>query len=314
MLSRVAERLYWAARYMERVENTARLAKTYSQLVFDMPRDVALSWYGLVQIYNAEGYFNEHYETKTEKNVMDMLLSDVNNPASLLSSLKYARENLRTTRDSLPKEAWRHINELYLLVKENQEDFKTRGLRNALLEQIIHRCQAWTGMLSSTMSHNTTYHFMLLGRSLERAEMTSRILDVAGLFEAQQSTTEEETPYQNILWSHLLRMLSAYFMYRQNVQTEINGAQVIAFLTQDTAFARSIGFNLNVLKSVVSQLPTSKAPLLAIETLVTALHKQENYEVGSTQLHEFIDNVQLNIAQIHGLFDDIWFNPVKLAK
>lgn len=112
MLSRVAERVYWSARYIERVENTARLARVHSQLMFDLPKAVKLNWYTLVQITSNEAYFEENYDGRNEKNCMTMLLSDRNNPTSLISSLWWARENMRTTRDILPREAWIHINEL----------------------------------------------------------------------------------------------------------------------------------------------------------------------------------------------------------
>ncbi|NCC34165.1 MAG: alpha-E domain-containing protein, partial [Chloroflexia bacterium] len=142
MLSRVAERVYWLARYVERVENTARLAKVHTQLMLDLPKSVQMSWFGLVQITGNEDQFSQHYgQVRSEQNCMHFLLADRSNSASLISSLWWARENIRTTRDILPREAWSHINELYLLVKAQQSDFAERKTRNALLSQIIQACQ-----------------------------------------------------------------------------------------------------------------------------------------------------------------------------
>lgn len=233
MLSRVAERLYWLARYIERIENSARLAQVHSQLMLDMPKSVKLSWYTLVQITSNEEFFDEHYDTKTEKNCCWALLGDRQNSASLMSSLWWARENIRTTRDSLPREAWIYINELYLLVNENQEDFYVRSKRNALLEQIIRSCQAIAGMLDGTMRMNTTFQFLQLGTAIERADMTSRILDVGAFFVAQETEAQEMKQFESILWANILKSISAYFMYRQTVQMEINGKSVIRFLVND---------------------------------------------------------------------------------
>lgn len=118
MLSRVAERVYWLARYIERIENTARLVQTHSQLMLDMPKNVGLSWYTLIEITSNEAFFTDQYDAKTERNCCWALLGDRDNSASLISSLWWARENVRTARDSLPSETWRYVNELYLMVKE----------------------------------------------------------------------------------------------------------------------------------------------------------------------------------------------------
>ncbi|MDG6774722.1 alpha-E domain-containing protein [Thiomicrorhabdus sp. ZW0627] len=313
MLSRVAERVYWLARYMERVENTARLARVHSQLMFDLPKSVKLNWYSLVEITSNEAYFDQYYDARTEQNCMTMLLSDRDNPASLISSLWWARENTRTTRDILPREAWIHINELYLLVKDNQADFQVRSKRNLLLEKIIRSCQAWSGMLSSTMSQNETYRFIKLGMSIERADMTSRILDVGGLFVAQETTVDHEYPYEGILWANLLKSISAHFMYRQNVQTEINGQQVVDFLIHDKEFARSIRYCVSVMRGMASKLPNGEEMGDAIESFLKYIDENNFYEVGSTALHDYLDEIQLQLSSIHTKFYDVWFNPKAVA-
>ncbi|MBN2866946.1 MAG: alpha-E domain-containing protein [Thiotrichales bacterium] len=313
MLSRVAERIYWLARYVERVENTARLARVQSQLMFDLPRSAKLSWYALVEITSTEDYFEEHYDARTEKNVMTMLLSDLNNPVSLMSSLWWARENTRTTRDILPREAWIHINELYLMVKESQESFQTRRDRNSLLEKIIKACQAWSGMLASTMSQNETYRFMKLGMAIERADMTSRTLDVGGLFAAQADQSDLEYQYDSILWANLLKSVSAYFMYRQHYQTEITGQDVVDFLINDFEFARSLRYCLVTMHGMVVKLPNSQTVTHLIEELMSSMDDTARFEVGSSDLHEYLDEIQADLSGIHEELYAIWFNPVEVA-
>lgn len=313
MLSRVAERVYWLARYVERVENTARLARVYSQLMFDLPKSSKLTWYTLVQITSNEDFFELNYEAKTEKNCMTMLLADRNNTASLISSLWWARENMRTTRDILPREAWLQINELYLLVKENQDDFQVRSKRNELLGKIIHACQAWSGMLASTMSQNETYQFVKLGMSIERADMTSRILDVGGLFIEQAINDDEAASYNSVLWVNLLKSVSAYFMYRQQIQTEISGEKVVEFLMLDRHFARSIRYCLETMSSMSAKLPQGGGLNDSIQTLMADMETHEAFEVGSSQLHDYLDSVQLRLSAIHNQFYAIWFNPKAVA-
>jgi len=313
MLSRVAERVYWLARYVERVESTARLARVHSQLMFDLPKSSKLNWYTLVEITSNEDYFEDHYDARTEKNCMAMLLSDRNNTASLISSLWWARENTRTTRDILPREAWMHINELYLLVKDNQDDFQVRSKRNALLDKVIKSCQAWSGMLSSTMSQNDTYRFIKLGMSIERADMTSRILDEGGLFVSQAALVDSEYQSGSILWGHLLKSVSAYFMYRQQFQTEVSGQNVVDFLMTDNEFARSIHYCLKTMHSMTSKLPNGTSLTDAVEEVIDFMDGSGSFEVGSTDLHDYLDELQARLSAIHSKFYSVWFNPIAVA-
>jgi uncharacterized alpha-E superfamily protein len=313
MLSKVAERVYWLARYIERVENTARLARVHSQLMFDLPKSVKLSWYALVQITSNEDYFERHYDARTEKNCMLMLLADRNNPASLISSLWWARENMRTTRDILPREAWIQINELYLLVKESQGDFEVRGKRNALLDKIIRACQAWSGMLSGTMSENETYRFIKLGMSIERADMTTRLLDVGGLFIAQESFAEEDSHFDAILWAHLLKSAGVYFMYRQQVQTEICGERVVDFLMKDPQLARSVAFCVQNMRRLVEYLPNAAPLAKELDDLQEAIKSDHLYSLGSSELHDYLDWIQARLSSLHGQFYAVWFNPMAVA-
>ncbi|MDG6777299.1 alpha-E domain-containing protein [Thiomicrorhabdus sp. zzn3] len=314
MLSRVAERVYWLARYIERVENTARLAKVHSQLMLDLPKSVKLSWYSLVQITSNEAYFAANYDSRSEKNCMTMLLSDPNNPSSLMSSLRWARENIRTTRDILPREAWVHVNELYLLVKSQQEDFETRAKRNALLSVIIRACQAFSGMLSGTMSQNDTYRFLKLGMFIERADMTTRLLDEGGLYIAQECfENEEESHFDAILWAHLLRSISSYFMYRQQYQSEISGQEVISFLTQDPSSARSLSYCLKAMYTIMDDLPNPSAVQTALQLLQQKINAEKLLILGSHELHDHLDWIQSELSMINNLLYDIWFNPRRVS-
>lgn len=308
MLSRVAERVYWLARYIERIENTARLVQTHSQLMLDMPKSVNLTWYTLIEITSNEDYFDEHYDTKTERNVCWSLLGDRDNSSSLLSSLWWARENVRTARDSLPRETWRYLNELYLLVKEQQDAFYVRSKRNELLEQIIRSCQSIVGMLQGTMSYNESYKFMILGSSIERADMTSRMLDVGAFVVAKVTEESEGKQFENILWANILKSVSAFFMYRQAVQIEINGKSVIRFLVNDKQLSRSINHCVKHMQRQLDSLPLSTELNQSMADLKNLIDHKIPFELGSEDLHNYLDEVQLQLSMVHQQFYNAWFN------
>ena len=128
MLSRVAERLYWMARYLERAEDTARLTQSYSHLIMDMPAGATPGWDILVHILDAGPVFSENHRAFNEQNVLKFLIADLDNAGSIRHCIKAARENVRTTRDVLPEEVWEQVNELYLFSEEQAP--KSVGRRN----------------------------------------------------------------------------------------------------------------------------------------------------------------------------------------
>ena len=135
MLSRVAERTYWAARYLERIENTVRLISVYDKLMYDLPTSVGIGWYNLITMNSAEEAFYERYTVQDERNVIKFLLSEENNPCSVVSNLRFARENLRTTRDVVPAQSWVMINELNLFITENLQQGINRSQRFHFLNE-----------------------------------------------------------------------------------------------------------------------------------------------------------------------------------
>ena len=179
MLSRVAERVYWIARYIERAENSARLVNAYSNQMLDLPKKFAPGWRQLVEIIGGGSGFEAHYQSDNEHNTVSFLVADAFSPSSILTSVSSARENMRTTRELLPTEAWLHCNELYLYVKTHSAEGVPRRGRHAFLKEVIFRCQQLTGLLAGSMSHDVAYDLVCLGRNLERADLTSRIDDSA---------------------------------------------------------------------------------------------------------------------------------------
>ncbi len=306
MLSRVAERLYWMARYIERAENTARITKAFHLLALDMPKTVTLSWKGLVAVSGLETEFEKHYQREDERNCVKFMLADTHNASSVLSSLRAARENVRTTRDLIPIEAWEIVNELYLFARDNIDTGIGKRGRFEFLSEIIRRCQTLTGMLSGGMSHDAAYDFIRLGRNLERGDMATRQIDVGAI--RLLSRKDNAEPYEGLLWTSVLRSQSGFQMYRQHVKRRIKGPDVTRFLLQDVAFPRSVAHSISQTQIALETLPHNEIPLrLAMQARRHALDADVDKLITRNQLHEFMDRLQLDISQLHNAISECWF-------
>ena len=165
---------------------------------------------------------------------------------------------MRTTRDIVPSEAWRSINELCLWVTQELDAETSHRRRYGIHSRVVERCQQISGLLADTMSHDAAYQFFRLGRGIERADMTTRIIDVAA---AMLLGRENLARFDNSLWMAVLQSLSAYQMYRQKVRRRIYGPDVIAYLLKDTQFPRAIAFSLREIGAALAMLPRSGEPI-----------------------------------------------------
>ncbi len=313
MLSRVAERLYWMARYMERAENTARLVNVYSNLLLDLPAGASVGWDTLIKITGDDGLFSEVSEVADEKSVTRYLLTHKLNPGSILNSISMARENARTTREIIPAEAWELINSLYLYVKENTRKSSSRRGRLTFSRHVISHAQQLTGMLSGCMSHNYGYDFMVMGRNLERADMTSRIIDVGAATLLKPETDGVDVVlYENSLWMNVLRSLNAYQMYRQHVRDRVNGKDVVEFLLLDREFPRTILHCLSRIEDAVKSLPHNED---CLRSVARALRRVREVKIDELllddALYEFVDQLQLEFSAIHHTIDEVWFSMMR---
>ncbi len=312
MLSRVAERLYWLGRYVERTENTARLVGVNAQLLLDLPGPVEVLWSSLLEILGCHADFARHSGTASERNVVKYILAHETSPASLVSALRMARENARTVREVLPSEAWELVNQLYLSVREGAEHALSRKHRQDFLDRVVLQCQQLSGMLVNTMSHREPYHFLSLGWSIERADMTSRILDVGCLY-ASGKHPEVLAAHENILWMNVLLSLSAYQMYRQQVRERVNGADVVAFLLQDSAFPHAIACCLDAIEHAFGQLPHHRWPLLVNREVVRYVARAAPDLLLNAGLHEYLDGLQRELARIHSQIETTWFTSEAMS-
>ncbi|MBK8817355.1 MAG: alpha-E domain-containing protein [Methylococcaceae bacterium] len=306
MLSRSAERLYWLARYLERTENTARLLSVYMNLMFDMPMDVQVSWRNLLTIFGAENAFLKLYDVPNEQNTMRFLLTDTANPGSLFSSLNAARENIRTSREIMPDEAWQQVNEMYLFAKENVNNATNRRGRVLILTEILRGCQRFTGFMSGAMSHDDALRFIRIGRAIERADMTTRILDIATVLLADDRS-DKTRQYENTMWMNVLKSLSALLMYRKHRRHRINSGDVLDFLLKDPDFPRSVRYCVKDAEVYIKRLPRSEGLIDNLVVLAESLIAVDIYSIDPLQLHHFLDEIQSSLAVTHNQIASTWF-------
>ncbi|MFC4701143.1 alpha-E domain-containing protein [Glaciecola siphonariae] len=305
MLSRVASNIYWMARYLERAENTARLINVNSHLLLDLPARVKLGWEPIVDILSFRSTFYDKHEVADEHNVVSFILTDFDNPGSIVSSLSAARENARTVKEILPAEAWEQINELYLYITENDNLAFGRRTRYDFLKRIIQANQSITGLLTGTMTHDDGYAFLRIGRNLERADMSTRIIDVRSA-SLLPDIDDESSAFSNIQWMSVLKSMSAYQMYRREVRVRINRQDVLAFLLCESRFPRSLLHSLEQIEYSLSELPHNKAPVDKTRQLRSYLLNANPAKLKQDKLHEFIDDIQVGLIEIDSSLNDTY--------
>ena len=307
MLARAAEKMYWFGRYLERAESTARLLAVNSNLLLDLPLGVSQDiWHSLIQISGADETFRERYGEADEQAVTHFILADKAHPGALINTVRMLWENTRTTREIMPSEVAEQINEFYLYVKKYLKKNLSRSRRNQILDDMMNFCHQTTGFLLANMSYGRAYTFCRIGCNLERADMTSRTLDV-GCLNLYTHKKASLKAYENIMWMNVLRSVSAYQMYRQHVQHRVKGKDVSGFLLQDEQFPRAISCSLAGLAHWVKKLPNNDRPLRHITRLQRGIKEIDPARLFYNDLHGFIDQLQIDLAAAHEQVANTWF-------
>jgi uncharacterized alpha-E superfamily protein len=308
MLSRVAENLYWLSRYVERAENTARLVNVNAFLLLDLPRGTTPGWQPLIAITGSQPLYQELYGDCDERSVVRFLLGEPRNHDSILSCLLGARENCRTVRDILPREIWELITQMTLYVRENLAAGLSKKGRHAYLRKVIEGSELITGKIISTMMRDETYHFLAMGRNIERADMTTRIIDVRSS-SLLPNEASELRPFETIQWVSVLKSMTAYQMYRRKMQVQVQRSEVLRFLFLDRQFPRSF---LRCLDAIGESLATLKNPRDSVDYLKGLIAKVEGTaveELRHDDLHAFIDELQLALIKLHEQIAQTYFLP-----
>ncbi len=299
LLSSLAECVYWFGRYMERTENTARMVLVNDSLLLDIPPHCNPGWGPIIQITGSADAYFEHHESADERSVVRFLLVDSrNNPGAMLNSIDLARENLRTTRALFPSPVWEVVNDLHGFVKSHSSSALTRKRRYKFLRNVIDACHTLAGKLAVTTSHDEIYEFVRMGYNLERADMTSRIVDVRAenLFAEGGDGLQ---PFDDIQWKSVLDSLAAWQTYRRCIHMQISREAILRFLLKDRQFPRSIDHCLGQLEQSLYMLAMEDTPRHALQRTRRKLREARTGHLVGSRLHEFIDDLQRGFISIH---------------
>jgi uncharacterized alpha-E superfamily protein len=306
MLSRVASNLCWFGRYLERAENTARIINVNSNLMLDLPKSISLGWEPIVDILSYRDLFYSNHKEAVERNVINFMVADLKNQGSIISALSAARENARTIREIIPREAWEQINELFTYAKENCQKAQARRSRYGFLNEIIRSNQTITGILAGTMTHDEGYQFLRIGRNLERADMTTRIIDVRSASLLQETETSQSA-FENLQWMSVLKSLTAYQMYRREVRLRIRRPDVLKFLLLEDRFPRSLLHTLQQVEECLKKLPNNEEAIMQIRVVENQLLEANPQTLIQEKLHDFIDDMQLGLNTIFDKINQTYF-------
>lgn len=312
MLSRVAERLYWMGRYLERAEDTARLIDAYSHLILDIPRGHAPGWNVLIDTLDAADAFSARYGEPSERNIIKFLLADRDNACSIRHSIGAARENVRTTRDVLPAQAWELVNELHLYVSDAADSAIPRKHRFEFLETVIACNQQLNGLILTSVTRDHALWFISLGQMMERADMTSRIVDVATAaiqsgFSLPGAGADATIPELPLLWANLLKSLSATAAYRRHVGPMLTSDEVVEFVLKKRQFPRSILHCLDRIEETIAQLKAPAGMLRQLRQTLTPIARYTPDIAAPAALHRLIDKLQAGLGELDEGIHDTWF-------
>lgn len=310
MLSRVANLIYWMARYLERAENTARIVDVNAQLALDLQDrqtdDDPKVWEPMIYVAGNEDRFFELYGRSglTEENVVTFMLFDRRNPSSALSCINQARENARCIRDQLSTEVWEQLNTAHLRLRTHSyTTYQDRGPGD-YLDGLKESLQLVHGIADSMLPRGQAWWFYEFGRLLERADNVSRIIDVKYFILLPRAQTVGSA-VDLIQWASVLRSCSAYEAYRKSRHGQLSLERVVAYLVLDPLFPRSIRFAVSAagdaLDHILADLPRlgDNPCRRQVAALAAEFERAEIAEILVGGLHEYLDGLQVKIAGIH---------------
>ena len=310
LLARYAESLFWMARYLERVENLARLLDVTE--TFESPGREAESWFGMVRINADEQEFAARHGEPTADAVKHFYLLDHTNQTGIPASLESARTNARTLRPLISTEMWMQLNVFHrdMIAITPME---LRGDRlSRLCARIKEGVQTHTGITEGTFFRDQGWFFYQLGRLIERADQTTRLLDIRYHLlvpaEGEARRVAELTQ-----WGGVLRAAAGYHAFRRVAQPGFTPGDVVTFLLTDTAFPRSVGLCVNEMEWMLGQLRSryglrgTSAPLERVEELRAGLFGRSIETIIGVGLHGFLDGVQRDLIQLAGEIGTAFF-------
>ena len=303
MLSRVADSLFWMGRYLERAENIARFLDVNWHLTLDMALMQQSHWTALVSVSGDQELYDSLYEDDSKDNIIRFLTIDPNYPSSIWSCLNMARENARAVRDLIPVEMWELINVFFHRIdKEAKSPLEVYNNPYIFCDDVKKAIQSLSGLADESMDHDEAWHFFNLGRMLERADKTSRILDVK-YFVLLPELQDVGTVVDTVQWTALLKATSSFQAYRHSVG-KITPLGVAGFMLMSHSFPRSVLYSLTEAQRLLHNITGTRIGYFSnnaeklLGQLCAELSFQSIEDVMEQGLHEFTDHLQLKMNEI----------------
>lgn len=312
MLSRIARNIYELGQQIERAENIARVLDVNRRMSLEQGYFTELDvWSPMLAITHSREAFDAQYDTVTQHHVMAFLISDTSHPYSIRACLNHAREMARTVREHISEEMWLSVNKMYHDMSSRQENSQ------AFLVEVRQFCNAFNGLVNNTMSHNETWHFLRLGVALERAFMTTRILEIKYHL-LLPSSEEIGKPLDLHQWQALLRSLSAYEAYRRQYKARIDPTKVLRLLSLDPRFPRSLHFCIariaNALKGIGMATEAQHDLRMTTEYFLDDLRGgAARDQLQSMLLKDYLELVQKRCQHISEMIQEGFFNSVTVT-
>lgn len=301
MLSRVADAIYWMSRYVERAENVARFVDVNLNLGLDFPESLP-QWAPLVATTGDTKLFEERYGEASRDNVLSFLTFDQEAPNSIVNCFAKARENARSVREVISSEMWEQVNRSYLMVMDAARSRSPLDSAHDFYTAVKQASQLFIGVTDLTMTHNEGWHFGRMARLLERADKTSRILDVK-YFLLLPDPQHVGLAIDELQWAAVLRSASAFEMYRKR-HGSITPAKIVEFLMLSRRFPRSVRFCLDKAERSLHMITGTpegswtSASEREMGRVVADLAYAETSVMLAKGLHEHIDDFQQRINRI----------------
>ena len=312
MLSRVAESIYWMNRYIERAENVARFIHVNLHMALDLPPGVGGSqWQPLIWTTGDEKLFMERHAHATQDIVIAFLTFDLKNPNSVLSCIRAARENARSIREVISSEMWFTLNRFYLMLSDPGAPARAAGDAHDFFTDIKTASALFSGETEGTMSHGEGWHFGRIGKLIERADKTSRILDVK-YYILLPKVESVGMPIDTIQWAALLKSASALEMFRKRYAT-LTPKRVSEFLLLDREFPRALLYCMtkagDSLRAITgsAEHTFSNAAEQRLGRLLADLNYANIDEITKNGLHEYIDSLQDRLNTVDDAISQTFF-------
>ena len=307
LLARYAESVFWLARFVERAENLARILEVNE--TFSRDRRGLQNWLSIVQLNSDEEPFAAKHAAPSAENVIRFYLSDPANPTSIVAAIANARENARTLRPLVSTEMWVHLNVFHNRLKGIACEELSPGNLSPLLNEIKEACQTFTGITEGTFYRDQAWYFYRLGRYIERADQTTRLLDTKYYLLSGRSEADADVGQ----WHALLRSASGYHAFRRIHSSDLTPARVAEFLMFNQAFPRSVFFCLREIESALSEFTSRYAHRRgndvaeALDGLRAILMGLSIDQILRSGLHDFIDFLQCRLIEITDRLSESFF-------